>query len=157
MKSANKEVIGALNTALGQSLIAINQYFLHARIAKNWGIDGLNQAFYEQSIKEMKFSDRLIERILFLEGLPNLQDLGKLMVGEHIKEMLECDLRLEQRKHKVLMDAIALCENHQDYVSRQLLCGLKADNEEYSDWLTTQQELIDTMGLANYIQQSTSF
>lgn len=157
MKSNNKEIIHALNAVLGQSLIAINQYFLHARIAKNWGIDELNQAFYAQSIKEMKFSDRLIERILFLAGLPNLQELGKLRIGENIQEMLECDLHLEQSKHKVLADAIALCETHKDYVSRQLLCGLKADNEEYSDWLTTQQELIDTMGLPNYIQNSTTF
>lgn len=150
--SANKQVISALNSVLGQSLIAINQYFLHARIANNWGVDGLNQAFYKQSICEMKWSDELIARILLLEGLPNLQELGKLLIGESVTEMLSADLSLEARKHTVLLDAINVCEQQRDYVSREILVKLKEENEEYSDWLTTQQEVIARIGIQNYIQ-----
>ena len=149
---ADKEVIRALNAVLGQSLIAINQYFLHARIVKNWGIGELNESFYKQSIQEMKWSDELIERILLLEGLPNLQDLGKLMIGEDVAEILSCDLKLENRKHDVLIDAIGICEAHRDYVSREILVKLKDGNEEYIDWLDTQHELIENMGMPNYIQ-----
>ncbi|OAV02147.1 MULTISPECIES: bacterioferritin [Moraxella] len=148
----NKEVIRALNLVLGQSLIAINQYFLHARITKNWGVYKLNEVFYKQSIQEMKWSDELIERILLLEGLPNLQDLGKLLIGEDVAEILVCDLKLEKRKHDILVDAIGICEDHRDYVSREILVKLKDENEEYEDWLTTQQELIEDMGIQNYIQ-----
>lgn len=148
----NKEVIRALNLVLGQSLIAINQYFLHARITKNWGVHELNEVFYKQSIQEMKWSDELIERILLLEGLPNLQDLGKLLIGEDVAEILVCDLKLEKRKHDILVDAIGICEDHCDYVSREILVKLKDENEEYEDWLTTQQELIEDMGIQNYIQ-----
>lgn len=147
-----KPVIRALNAVLGQSLIAINQYFLHARIAKNWGIEELNKAFYKQSIAEMKWSDRLIERILLLEGLPNLQELGKLLIGENVQEILDCDLKLEERKHQVLIDAILTCETHKDFVSRQILVELKDGNEEYADWLGTQLEQIEMMGLEKYIQ-----
>ncbi|MCP3896655.1 bacterioferritin [Moraxella sp.] len=152
----DKEVIRALNSVLGQSLIAINQYFLHARIVKNWGVEELNDAFYKQSIQEMKWSDELIERILLLEGLPNLQELGKLLIGENVEEILACDLRLEKRKHDVLVDAIGVCTEKRDFVSRELLVRLKDGNEEYEDWLETQQEKIEDIGIQNYIQtQST--
>ena len=148
----NKEVIHALNAALGQSLIAINQYFLHARIVKNWGIGELNEAFYKQSIQEMKWSDQLIERILLLEGLPNLQEYGKILIGEDVAEILSCDLKLENRKHDLLVEAINTCEANRDYVSRELLVALKDGNEEHIDWLDTQNELIASMGIQNYIQ-----
>lgn len=148
----DKDVIRQLNLVLGQSLIAINQYFLHARIVKNWGVEELNDAFFKQSIAEMKWSDELIERILLLEGLPNLQELGKLMIGESVEEILECDIRLETRKHDVLIEAIGVCTEKRDFVSRELLIKLKDGNEEYKDWLDTQQENIERMGIENYIQ-----
>lgn len=152
----DKDVIRQLNLVLGQSLIAINQYFLHARIVKNWGVEELNDSFFKQSIQEMKWSDELIERVLLLEGLPNLQDLGKLMIGESVEEILECDLRLEKRKQDVLIEAIEVCTAKRDFVSRELLIKLKDGNEEYADWLETQQENIERMGIENYIQlQST--
>lgn len=148
----DKEVIRALNKVLGQSLIAINQYFLHARIARHWGLESLNDNFYKQSISEMKWSDDLISRILLLGGLPNLQDLGKMFVAEDVAEMIDCNLRLEQQKFDIITDAITLCEAHKDYVSRQLLVKLKDGNEEYDDWLDTQQDLIRDLGIQNYIQ-----
>ena len=148
----DKEVIQALNKVLGQSLIAINQYFLHARVARHWGLEALNDNFYHQSIQEMKWSDDLIERILLLEGLPNLQDLGKILIGEDVPEIIDCNLRLEKQKFAIITDAITLCEQRQDYVSRQLLVKLKDGNEEYEDWLDTQEDLIKEVGLQNYIQ-----
>ncbi|MDO4449834.1 MAG: bacterioferritin [Moraxella sp.] len=148
----DKDVIRQLNLVLGQSLIAINQYFLHARIVKNWGVEELNDSFFKQSIAEMKWSDELIERILLLEGLPNLQDLGKLMIGESVQEILDCDLRLEKRKQDVLIEAIGVCTEKRDFVSRELLIKLKDGNEEYADWLETQLEKIDDIGIQNYIQ-----
>lgn len=154
--TTNKEVIRALNRVLGHSLIAINQYFLHARIVKNWGIEELNDTLYKQSIREMKWSDDLIERILLLEGLPNLQELGKLLVGESVEEILSCDLRLETVKHDILVETIGVCETNKDYVSRELLVKLKDGNEEHIDWLDTQKELIDSMGIQNYIQLKAS-
>lgn len=148
----DKEVIQALNKVLGQSLIAINQYFLHARVARHWGLETLNDNFYHQSIQEMKWSDDLIERILLLEGLPNLQDLGKVLIGEDVPEIIDCNLRLEKQKFAIITDAITLCEQRRDYVSRQLLVKLKDGNEEYEDWLATQEDLIQEVGIQNYIQ-----
>lgn len=148
----DKEVIRALNKVLGQSLIAINQYFLHARIARHWGLEALNDNFYKQSIYEMKWSDDLIARILLLGGLPNLQDYGKMFLAEDVPEMIDCNLRLERQKFDIITEAITLCEQHKDYVSRQLLVKLKDGNEEYDDWLDTQQNLIRDVGVHNYIQ-----
>ncbi|MGP5121092.1 bacterioferritin [Psychrobacter alimentarius] len=148
----DKEVIRALNKVLGQSLIAINQYFLHARIARHWGLEALNENFYKQSIAEMKWSDDLIARILLLGGLPNLQDYGKMFIGEDVPELIDCNLRLEKQKFAILTDAIELCESKADYVSRQLLTILKDGNEEYQDWLETQEDLIESMGVERYIQ-----
>jgi bacterioferritin len=148
----DKEVIKALNKVLGQSLIAINQYFLHARMARHWGLEVLNDNLYKQSIQEMKWSDDLIARIFLLGGLPNLQDLGKVFIGEDVPEVIDCNLRLERQKFNIITDAITLCEQQRDYVSRQLLVELKDGNEEYEDWLDTQQDLIKELGVQNYIQ-----
>lgn len=148
----DKSILRALNEVLGQSLIGINQYFLHARIAKNWGLEELNEKLYHQSIQEMKWADDLIERILMLEGLPNLQELGKLFIGEDVVEIIECDLRLETQKLAITKNAIALCEQQQDFVSRKLLTKINDGQEEYIDWLETQQELIALMGREKYIQ-----
>ena len=152
----NKEVIRALNKVLGQSLIAINQYFLHARIARHWGLEALNESFYKQSIAEMKWSDDLIARIVLLGGLPNLQDYGKMFIAEDVPEMIDCNLRLEKQKFAIITDAIELCETESDYVSRQLLVILKDGNEEYEDWLDTQEDLIESVGVERYIQSQMS-
>lgn len=152
----SQPVLLVLNSVLRESLTAINQYFLHARMAKNQGFDKLDSKIFHQSIDEMKHADRLIQRIFLLEGLPNLQDLGKLLIGEDVPEIISCDLQLEQRKHAVLVEAIAACEREQDYVSRDLLAHLKEENEEHLDWLETQQELIQSMGLPNYLQSLAS-
>ena len=148
----DKDVIRALNKVLGQSLIAINQYFLHARVARHWGLESLNDGFYKQSIQEMKWSDDLIARILLLDGLPNLQDLGKILIGEDVAEIINCNLRLERQKLDIITDAIALCEVQRDYVSLELLVTLKDGNEEYEDWLDTQEDLMQEVGVQNYIQ-----
>lgn len=152
MKGDNK-VIEHLNKALGNELIAINQYFLHSRMFKDWGLTALADKEYEESIDEMKHADQLIERILFLEGLPNLQHLGKLMIGENTREMLECDLKLELQAIPDLRDGIACCESVRDYVSRDLLQRILDSEEEHVDWLETQLSLIDRVGLANYEQK----
>ncbi|MCC4800897.1 bacterioferritin [Enterovibrio norvegicus] len=151
MKSDPK-IIQHLNKALGNELIAINQYFLHARMYKDWGLKVLADKEYEESIDEMKHADDLIERILFLEGIPNLQDLGKLRIGEDTKEILECDLALEMDAIPDLRDAIEYAESVRDYVSRDLFNHILEDEEEHVDWLETQLGLIDKVGIQNYNQ-----
>lgn len=148
----DSQVIAHLNKALGNELVAINQYFLHSRMYKDWGLKELADYEYHESIDEMKHADKLIERILFLEGLPNLQDLGKLLIGEHTKEMLECDLTLELKAVPDLKDGIKYCESVADYVSRDLLQDILESEEEHIDWLETQLGLIDKVGIQNYQQ-----
>lgn len=147
-------IIQYLNQVLGLELIAINQYFLHARMFRNWGFGRLNDSEYQASIRAMKQADRLIERILFLEGLPNLQELGRIRIGENTAEMLGCDLQLAGALVALLREAIRHCEQQSDYVSRELLTGLLEQAEEHVDWLETQQALIETTGLENYLQSS---
>ena len=151
MKGDTK-VIEYLNKALENELTAINQYFLHARMYKNWGFEKLNEKEYHESIDEMKHADLLIERILFLEGLPNLQNIGKILIGENPKEMLGCDLKLELIAIPLLRDAIEYCESIKDFVSREIFANILESEEEHVDWLETQLELIEKVGLENYLQ-----
>lgn len=146
------KIIAHLNKVLANELIAINQYFLHARIYDDWGLKALGHKEYHESIDEMKHADELVKRILFLEGLPNLQDLGKLRIGETVEEMLRCDLSLELDAIPDLRVAIAYAESVQDYVSRDLFQDILEDEEEHVDWLETQLDLIDRISLENYQQ-----
>jgi bacterioferritin len=148
----DKQVIAYLNKVLTNELTAINQYFLHARMFKNWGLSKLNDHEYKESIDEMKHADHLVERVLFLEGLPNLQLLHKLRIGESPVESLKCDLELERSAHPVLKEAIAHCESCGDYVSRELFEAILHSEEEHIDWLETQLGLVDSVGLENYLQ-----
>ncbi len=145
-------VIEHLNKALKLELTTVNQYFLHARMFKNWGFNTIAKIEYEESIDEMKHADMLIDRILFLEGLPNVQDLGKVMIGETLKECLECDLKAEHKAHPVYKEAIAYCEDVRDYGSRDLLEVILKSEEEHIDFLETQLELIERIGEARYMQ-----
>ena len=145
-------VIEHLNAQLKNELTATNQYFLHYRILKHWGFDKLAKKEYEESIGEMKHADKLMERILMLDGLPNLQDMGKLLIGENVPEILECDLRSERGAQATIKDGIAQCESVRDYVSRDILQGILDDTEEHIDFLETQLELVGKVGEPNYLQ-----
>ncbi|HEX8958086.1 MAG TPA: bacterioferritin [Burkholderiaceae bacterium] len=151
MKS-DSVVIKMLNSQLTNELSAINQYFLHARMYRHWGLEKIGKKEYEESIGEMKHADNLIHRILMLGGLPNLQALHKLMIGETAPEMLECDLKLERTAQKTVKEGIKACEEHGDYVSRAIFQEILEDTEEHIDWLETQIELIGRIGLENYLQ-----
>ncbi len=150
------KVIEFLNKALKNELTAINQYFLHSRMLNDWGVTKLGKKEHDESIEEMHHADWLIERILFLEGLPNLQDLGKLMIGETVEEILECDLKVEQIAIPLLRDAIEYCESVRDYVSRDLFCKILDNEEEHVDFIETQFDLIKRVGIQNYIQLQSS-
>lgn len=151
MKGDSK-VIEHLNKTLGNELVAINQYFLHSRMYKDWGLKELAEHEYKASIDEMKHADQLIERILFLEGIPNLQELGKLMIGENTQEMLQCDLNLELKAIPDLKAAIEYCESIKDYVSRDVFNSILESEEEHVDWLETQLSLINKVSIENYLQ-----
>jgi bacterioferritin len=146
------KVIEYLNAALKNELTAINQYFLHSRMCKDWGFNKLAEKEYEESIDEMKHADQLIERILFLEGLPNLQDLGRLFIGENVEEILQCDLKLEMIAIPQLREAVGYCESISDFVSREVFSSILESEEEHVDWLETQIGLVDKVGIHNYQQ-----
>ena len=151
MKGDTK-VIEFLNQILKNELTAINQYFLHARMLEDWGFESLGQKEYEESIEEMQHADELVQRILFLEGLPNLQDLGRLRIGENVREILECDLAMEHQAIPDLRDAVEHCEQVRDFVSRDLFQKILTDEESHVDWLETQLGVMDQVGEQNYLQ-----
>jgi bacterioferritin len=151
---SDPKVIALLNAELKNQLTAINQYFLHARLYKHWGLNALGKHEYDESIEEMKHADKIIERILMLDGLPNLQDLSKLLVGEDVKEAIECDLKLERIAQAQCKEAIVYCESVRDFVSREIFVEILDDTEDHIDWLETQLGLIDKVGLQNYQQSS---
>ncbi|KAA8731701.1 bacterioferritin [Acinetobacter qingfengensis] len=148
----NKQVIQQLNQVLFHELTAINQYFLHSRMFNDWGIENLGKAEYKESIRQMKHADRIIERILFLEGLPNLQHLGKLYIGQHTQEVLQCDVRKVKENIESVQAGIKLSEQELDYVTRDLLKEILEKEEEYLDWADTQLDLIEKVSIENYIQ-----
>ena len=150
--NSNTDIIQWLNRQLQHELTAVNQYFLHARMYKSWGFNSLGKHEYEESIEEMKHADALIERILFLDGLPNLQELGKLMIGEKPEECVACDLRLEVMSRETLIAAIGACETAKDYVSREIFEHNLEDTEEHIDWLETQLEVMHKVGIQNWLQ-----
>ncbi|MGA2341841.1 MAG: bacterioferritin [Steroidobacteraceae bacterium] len=149
------KVLDYLNQALKNELTSINQYFVHARMLDNWGMKRLGKIEYDESIDEMRHADRLIKRILFLQGLPNLQDLGKLFIGEDVREILECDLKREMAAHPMYQAAIAHCESVKDFVTREILVQIQKSEEEHIDFIEEQLGLIEKMGLPNYVQSST--
>ena len=150
----DRDIIKLLNTVLTNELTSVNQYFLHARMLQNWGLERLGKVVYEESIEEMKHADKLIKRVLFLDGLPNLQELHKLAIGENISEMLRADLALEMNGRVTLVAGVAQCEAARDFVSRQILTEILEDTEEHIDYLETQVSLLGSLGEANYLQSA---
>lgn len=152
LMKGDQKIIEALNNVLTKELTAINQYFLHARMLQDWGLEKLGELEYKASIDEMKHADELIKRILFLEGLPNVQKLEKVMIGQNLEEVIECDLQLEYQALPTLKDAIVLCEKEKDFVSRDLFTSILSSEEHHVDWLETQKGLIQKVGVQNYMQ-----